>query len=435
VFLLIVTLFWRPGEPPILLYIFLFQWLESSVWIYYDTFRGLRVDDGSPSGAGRQLATVLLLIGLAVQAIGVRWAAGEWSSQDRELAESQLNRVRQNTWLRLYLVATVVSVGAALLAKLFPLLSQPLLSVVYLRWAAYVVLTFATFFRADASKPRWLLVFLLELLFSLGDYFSSFKFVFLFTFVGLAAAQVKVSIRQKVGLVFVVILALLFGSIWSEIKGEYRNFVSGGERAQIVTVDFSRRIDKLVELTSSLDWYGVLDGFDLLLRRIEYVEYFGEVTRFVPVLLSHTGGERWLDAIIRPFMPRLIFSNKPIIDESDITSRFTGLAMAGFNEGTQISIGYIGETYIDFGRYAMMPVLFLWGLFLGLVYRWLLLGKYTRGVLGMGLVSPTLIMTSGSIGSGLAKLVGGLIVTILVMWLFSRLVVPRWLPWLRAWSR
>ncbi|MDP2829683.1 MAG: hypothetical protein Q8O37_13890 [Sulfuricellaceae bacterium] len=432
VLLVILALFWRPGEPPVLVYVFVFQWLEASVWVFYANLHDLPIDDGTTIGADRHLATVLLLVGILVQSVGARLSIGAWRIRDRQLAELQLRRYSQDTWFKLYLASLAVAAGAGFLARLIPPLSQPLLALVYVKWAAYVIFTFATFFRSDTNKGLWLLVFSLELLFSLGDYFSSFKFVFLFTFLGVFAAEVRFSARLKVMITAVVFLALFFGAIWSAIKGDYRYFVSGGKQAQVVEVDFPERIAKLTELTTNLDGADVLDGFDTLLKRIEYVEYFGDVTNYVPAVLPHTNGERWLDAIMRPFMPRLLFPDKSVIDESYLTNRFTGLYVAGMDEGTQISLGYMAETYIDFGQYAMMPVLFLWGLFLGWVYRWLMQSENSRGVLGMGFACAILVMTSSSIGNSLAKLVGGLVVSLLVAWLFNRIVVPRWLPWLRA---
>jgi hypothetical protein len=247
----------------------------------------------------------------------------------------------------------------------------------------------------------------------------------------MTAVGVRFSARLKTVIGLVVVIAIAFGVIWTAIKSDYRAFLSGGQRAQVVTVSYPERMERLAGLVFDLDEAAVLDGFDRLLQRLEYVEYFSQVTVVVPDAIPHTRGERWLDAIMRPLMPRLLFPNKASIDESYLTNRFTGLAVAGMEEGTQISIGYMGETYIDFGAVVMMPVLWGWGLVLGFVYRRLLQGVYSRGVVGMGEVSAIFTLTCSSIGNGLAKLVGGFTVSLLVVWLFNRFVLPRALPWLR----
>ena len=141
----------------------------------------------------------------------------------------------------------------------------------------------------------------------------------------------------------------MFGIVWSAIKGEYRAYVSGGEHAQIVTVGFGDRMAKLGELVSALDREALADGADRLVKRITYVEFFGAVLLYVPAVAPHEDGAIWWDAIIRPFMPRLFFPDKGIIDDSERTNKYTGLGVSGSDVGTSISIGYFGEAYIDFG--------------------------------------------------------------------------------------
>lgn len=416
VLIVILALFWRPGEPLVLLFVFLYQWLESSIRLFY--IHDVEMDEP------RRVATAMLLVGLLVQSIGAHLAAGPWRNQYRGLAELQLMQIPQRSWLMLYVKALVVALVAQQLAKLVPPLSQPLLVFAHFKWAAYVIFTFASFYRPDSSRGLWLAVFCLELLFSIGGYFSSFKFVFIFTFLGIALARIKFGLPMKIALGVVFSLAVLFGSVWSDIKGEYRYFVSGGERAQVVLVDFPERVAKITELISAMGWQDVANGFDVLLSRIDYVEYFSDVTTFVPEYRPHTGGELWMDAVTRPFMPRLFNPDKPVIDESELTSTYTGRQVAGFDEGTQISIGYIAESYIDFGKYGMIPLLFMWGLTQGWVYRWLMTGKRSRGLLGIGLSCAIMVMTSSSIGNSSAKLIGGFVVAILVIWLFLRFVMP-----------
>ena len=423
-FTVILTLFWRPGEPLVLIYVFLFQWLESSIGIFYANIHDLPLDDA------RQFATLLLLIGLLVQAIGVRLGTGPLRGQYRGLAERQLLGISQRTWFRLYLAALVIAATARVLATLLPGLSQPLLVLPFLKWAAFVIFTFATFYRKDSNRSLWFGVFLFELAFSLGDYFSSFKFVFVFTFLGVALAQIRFSTGRKVALAIIFAMAILFASIWSGIKGEYRHFVSGGQQEQIVTVEYGERLAKLGELVSEMDRNDVANGFDVLVRRVEYTEYFADVTAVVPEFISHTLGELWIDAFTRPLMPRLFFPDKPVIDESELTSTYTGRDVAGFQQGTQISIGYIAEAYIDFGPYGMMPLMFMLGLVQGWVYRWLLRGERLRGVLGIGLACAVFVMSCGSIGMSSAKLVGSFVVSLLVVWLFVRLLLPTLRVWI-----
>ena len=86
-----------------------------------------------------------------------------------------------------------------------------------------------------------------------------------------------------------------------------------------------------------------------MLDRLSYVDFFAVVLETVPSQLPHENGALWLDAITRPFMPRLFFPSKTVIDDSERTNYYTGLGVAGAEEGTSISLGYVAESYIDFG--------------------------------------------------------------------------------------
>jgi hypothetical protein len=196
-------------------------------------------------------------------------------------------------------------------------------------------------------------------------------------------------------------------------------------------VGFVARIEKLYDLVSEVDSERFYRATSELMDRVAYVQYFGMVLNNVPEVLPHEHGALWLDAITRPVMPRLLFPQKAVIDESALTSKYTGVRVAGFELGTQISIGYMGETYIDFGKFGMMPALFALGIIFGTIYRWLMRSPKSRGVLGMGLASAILLAPL-ELGNSTAKLFGELVVAILVSWLLTRFFVPRFLPSLLA---
>jgi hypothetical protein len=69
--------------------------------------------------------------------------------------------------------------------------------------------------------------------------------------------------------------------------------------------------------------------------------------------------------------PRALFPDKPEINDSDRTNAFCGVRVSGADEGTSISIGYAGESYIDFGPVLMFAPILLLGMFWGWGYRWL----------------------------------------------------------------
>jgi len=425
-------LLWRPGEPPILLFIFCMQWLEASLAIFYSNIRD--ADIGLITniiGANIWLATLLSLIGLLFLAMGIRLAAGPTRSTDVQAVRLQISRIPQKTWLLLFLIAFASAFVARTLAPIVPGLSQPILALANLKWAAYVMLTYVTFTRSDASRLPWVFAFGFEFLSALGGYFSSFRLVFQYTLLAMIAANVRWSLPRTTAVVTLALTTLILGAAWTAIKADYRTFANGGRGGQAITVGKSEQLFKIVELTSQLDKEKMLDGLDEMAHRLMYVQYFGAATNFVPAVVAHQNGALWLESISRPFMPRQFFPNKSEIDESALTNKYTGTFVAGKDRGTQISIGYIGESYIDFGKYGMMIAMLILGLFIGYVYKWLLIGKYSRGILGIGL-APAILMWISSVGNSSAKIVGALVASILVTYLLNRIVVPVFAPWLRA---
>ena len=344
-----IFLLWRPGEPPIFLLIFGMQWLQVSLGTFQANLDGVDIDKTTEFNAEVWRAALLSLLGLAILAVGIRIGAGRWRLAPALLARQIVTRYPVPTFFRLYALAFAAAFFSEGFAYVIPGLSQLFLAVTSVKWAFFWLLAYATFCQKGSRKIFFLAAFLLELGWGIGGFFSDFKTVFFVTLLALAAANVRISASAGIGLSVMAVIVLMFGIVWSTIKGEYRAYVSGGERAQIVTVGFGDRMAKLGELVSALDREALADGADRLVKRITYVEFFGAVLLYVPAVVPHEDGAIWLDAITRPFMPRLFFPDKAIIDDSERTNKYTGLGVSGSDVGTSISIGYFGEAYIDFG--------------------------------------------------------------------------------------
>jgi hypothetical protein len=290
-------LLWRPGETPILLFVFGYQWLQASTQVFHANWLGMDVAALAPFGGNIQLAIVLSLLGLVVLALGLRLGAGPWRRQYGAMVRSHASQHGPQYWFRLYGVALLIATLAQSVASAIPGLSQPLLALASLKWAFYWMLAYATFTQPGTNRQYWLLAFGLELLLGLGGYFSGFKVVLFFTLFAAVAAGIRPTPRLYLGLLTAGALTLLLGLAWTAVKGEYRQFVSGGENAQIVTVTYTESIAKLADLVAHLDASAMADASNQLLKRVAYVNYFGMVLDTVPRILPHEGGALWWDAI------------------------------------------------------------------------------------------------------------------------------------------
>jgi hypothetical protein len=223
-------------------------------------------------------------------------------------------------------------------------------------------------------------------------------------------------------------ITVVSGILWTAIKPEYRAYVSGGASAQVVTVGYGERLGHLAELVANVDQERFRNATADLVRRIAYVEILGVATTYVPQVAPHAGGAILGEALARPFMPRILFPSKPPIDESALTRQYTGVPFAGASQGTQVSMGYMADSYVDFGRWGMMAAIGLIGFALGMAHRWLLRNGPTAGLVGAGLSGAILLLTASSLGNSSAKLFGGVLVAVLMAWVFKGVLRQFLLP-------
>ena len=422
-------LLWRPGESPILLFAFVYPWLQASISIFHANWQGTDVAALTEFGGDIHTAILLSIACLLVYAAGMRAGAGPWRWQDAHGLRQQAVSHPFSRWFRLYLAGWATSFVALSFAWVIPGLSQLMLGLASLKWAFFFMLAFAVFVGVRGGKYWLTLVFLIELGSGVGGYFSDFKTVFFVTMFAALASGARFSPRVIIGLVLMGVLVLIFGIVWQTVKPDYRNFVSGGEAAQVVSIDYATRMGKLAELVGALNADRLAEGADQFLRRLTYVEFFGVVLTYVPAQVPHENGAILWDAITRPFTPRILFPDKAVINDSERTNQFTGLGLAGADQGTSISLGWIAEMYIDFGTLGMFPAAFFVGLFYGSIYRRLLRWRASRGLLGMALATAVLI-GAGALENSFTKVFGGVVSSLLSTWALAKYMVPRWAPWL-----
>ncbi|MBC7625001.1 MAG: hypothetical protein H7232_16635 [Aeromicrobium sp.] len=415
---------WRPNSSPILLFIFGYQWLQVSTKLFRANLLGLDVDELSQFGGQLSVAIVLSLVGLLCLAMGMRFGVGSARAHDvSALLEDALTRPPL-FWLKLYIAALLIATVAQLGARAVPALSQPLLAVATLKWAFYWIFTYIAFARPDGLRELWVIVFFVELALGFGGYFSEFRTTLVITMLALIPSGLKFNVSRIISLAGVCALTLGLGVVWTAIKPEYREFLSQGERAQVVYVTYGDSLAYAASLVGALDNAALAKAANDLAERISYVDFFANAIDHVPAIVPHENGAIWWDALIRPFMPRLFFPDKSVIDDSDRTTEFTGLRVATADEGASVSLGYMAEAYIDLGPYFMMVPIFLLGWGLGKFYRWMSSYPSTRGVLGIGLATATLY-PAAQFETSITKLIGGLVVTMLLCWIAARWGAPR----------
>jgi hypothetical protein len=203
--------------------------------------------------------------------------------------------------------------------------------------------------------------------------------------------------------IFGILLMARIGLIWTAVKVDYRNFLTGGARTIQNTRTQSESLPYLWNLITNIEEQDLQNATDDLIDRIGYINYFSLAINHVPRVVPHQDGDIWKNAILHVFMPRAIFPNKPIIDDSEHTSKYTGRYFSGYGVAS-FSLGYTADAYVDFGKFLMFIPIFLLGLFMGKCFQFFLL-RSKNMVWGIIFTAPFFFFTN-VYGMNTVKVVG-----------------------------
>jgi dolichyl-phosphate-mannose--protein O-mannosyl transferase len=105
------------------------------------------------------------------------------------------------------------------------------------------------------------------------------------------------------------------------------------------------------------------------------------------------------------------------------------MEIAGADRGTSIGIGYIAESYVDFGPVGMFIPIALLGAFYGLIYRQFVIKSRYR-LVGCGIATAVLVFGGNVVETSNVKLVGGNLTALIVLTMFYFIFGSRLQSWL-----
>jgi hypothetical protein len=404
-----MKLLWRRGEPAILVAMVMFQWLQVTARVFDADVSGLPLSEiRTESGGGLVEAIVLGLIALVVLAVALRLSAGRVrdSAQWLRAEVAQLSPTRV---LLTYLFLTLAGEALHAGAWQYLVFTQILLALSSLKVIPFVALACLAFL--DHRGYRQLtFALLIETILGLSGYFADFKPAFYVLLMIAAAAQFRITYRRvAIGMLVAAGLVTL-ALFWMSIKQDYRAFLNRGTNTQSVQVSVRDRYQFMKSALERTSLSDLRSAIMPAVSRMEAVDMFAATIYYVPQTEPHTAGAIWAGALQHALMPRIIFPNKPVLaNDSRSTRRFTGLLVAGEADGTSIGIGYIAESYVDFGRWGMWFPIFALGLVWGLVYRFVL-KRLKHRVIAYGMIIicflPVMFFetaASKQLGSGLSR--------------------------------
>ena len=256
-----------------------------------------------------------------------------------------------------------------------------------------------------------MLVVAFEILQGFLSFFADYKTAFLVLALAYLTVQPKINFRT------LTVIALIFGIVsvlaaaWSVIKIQYRDFLNAGSGRQAVVVSKTSQLSKLSDLMLGEGLARLPEGFDRLARRVEYTYFFSRVVDRVPTVINHANGALWGRAAMHVLTPRLLFPDKPGLTQDIFnTERYAGLKLiVQGGRRTEIPMGYMAESYIDFGSLGMFVPIFLLGVLYGAEYRYLITRRrYLTFAYG---AAPVILISASQFETSAVKIMGGNLTT------------------------
>lgn len=418
---------WREGEPPVAYAAVLAQWLQVSTGTFRAAANGVSINDLMLT-PGANYASWLSLLGLIVLALGLRLSNFNRPPMNTQALHAEIRSYRYSYVLAAYCLAQCANLVFDGMIFGFPGLAQALLAATQLRWVFFFILAVTTL----VQKRGYIFLVMatgFEIVLGFTSFFSDFRVVFFVLAVSYLMVRPRMSARMILSVGILSCALVCLAAVWSIVKMNYRDYQDQGTGEQVSMVGTWDKLDKLTQLISQIDTASFLGGFDTLAKRVEYTQFFGFVTDNVPNFVPYDDGGIWAGAVYHVLTPRLFFPDKgELTADIDNTKKYSGLQFSGGGRDTEIPLGYMAESYIDFGPIGMYVPIILLGLLLGYEYRYFATRRYYL-VFAYGL-TPVVFQVATSYEETAIKILGGNLTVFIVAYLAWRFVVPIVQPWL-----
>lgn len=414
----IFYLFWRSNLYKGILLALCYQWAQVSVAVIVGTYTMTHIRDSLRFSGNIVEAYLLSCMVLFLLSLTIFFCIKKLNFTEDDV-EEELGKYNIKKVIAGYIVLIFVLSASDIVWRYIPGLRQLAGVLTYYKWAWFFVMIYMSSKTKDFRKVVYSIVFY-EFVYSFYSYFSSFKMVIIFlVMTTLCYTSVKSKNILKYFMVFV--LVFYFGTVWVSIKADYRHYLNQGLKQQVVVVTSTEAFNFLGVLVKKNVEPG-MDSLWTLVRRLSYIDFFSSTMSYVPSVVPHENGNLTFKTIMHILMPRLLFPDKEVLDDSKDLMKYTGGSYAGLDEGSSSGLGYATYLYIDYGSFLMMFAVIVLGLLHGtiykIVYRTCPNQLWGWAILNSAFLNLYLYETS------LIKKVGSLVVFGLVVSLINMFIMP-----------
>ena len=415
----IYKIFWKQGVPKVIFFGLLYFWLTIIIKLIYADLLGLKYEELSDSNKIVETSFIALL-GLFVFALGLFITS---KNATKKIPISYTNTFGYNVdKVIVFYISMAVTAGfLAGILFVFPAFSQLFNAIIQIKMGLLFLLIHTVY----AQKKRlWIIAIIIgvEVLLSFVSFFSSFKDILITVAIVFSFYPIKISGKQiirNIAIGFATIYLLL---IWQTIKSEYRFYLNQGSNTQSVQVSSNDALNKIWQLAVeakpfSSDNDVVYESID----RLSYIEFFSQAMVRVPVEVPYENGKLWLNNVMHVLVPRIFNPNKKAIDDSQMVNAYCIRQVATAEQGASFSLGFMAESYIDFGSFIMFIPIFLLGLLFGFVYK-ILITKSINFIWGFSMVVPLWVYINCN-GTPGTKILGWILMYLIAFFLIRRFVM------------
>lgn len=425
----ILALHWNGRDPPILLLPALFQWSEVALLPLSTIWQHVPLNNLSQYGADLERGALYGLAGVTALALGMYFGAGRSTGTPFAIRlRSDAAAWRFKEVARFAFAAMVVGYTLAAISGQAGPARELLHQASNIKYVGLFVLVYWCLARKSHTGVL-VGVMSFEIVFGMTGFFAQFKDSVLTFFVAAIAARPRLRFTDVAIIMIAAAVIVLVSAFWSVVKPEYRRYLNRGTDAQVVAVPISGRLSYLYDAATSFDGAQLSEGMERLVARHAYIEFIALTLANVPRGISHQDGQLTFAVVAHLTMPRFLFPNKPILpSDTDIMAKYTGLPMT-WNEHTSISIGNLGELYVDFGPIGGLAAAGVIGWLVGFIYRSLRKDRGASALITAGLC-VMVALPIAYFGTAYVKLMGAFVYSSVIAIAAQRRGLPIILPWI-----
>lgn len=419
-----ILILWTSRDLPILLFPFGMQWLSVATKPMLTGIQGIEIQTLSERGAPLEQAAWFAIFGMTALLIGLRVgcrAQTKFNVNARLQAET---RIYSPQYIVVFALALILvgHISLALAPSAGGLL-QVALAVGDAKYAGIFLLVYSSI---KLGNYRLLAIALcgVEIIIGMMGFFGEFRETLFMILLAVLLSQSRTSLANLLLGALAALMTLLVITFWSAVKSEYRAELNQGTQQQVVSISIEERLNFLSGAATNADVDVLNDGLERSLKRVSYIDFLGHTLTYVPEVVPHQEGGQTRHAITHVITPRVIFPSKPALPhDTYVTAAYTGLH---FNQSqfASISIGYLGEFYVDYGYLGALLATLIMGFCFGKFYETILFFDKTPLFLNIAF-AIVMVMPFIYFERALVKTMGGTLTYFFVIVLVQRFILPQ----------